>query len=85
MPEIDEGHTMALHEMMGGIPNLYWNAVSTDKLRRELRYTPLPQVHDVGINGVESYRYFCYECISLRLDVNDVQESDILIGQHTDT
>lgn len=44
------------HLMAGGVPNLYWNAVSTDRLRKEQKYTALPPVHDVGVHGVESYR-----------------------------
>ena len=52
----DNSHNLMVQLMVGDLPNLYWNAVSMDRLRGEQRYTALPPVHDVECTGVESYR-----------------------------
>ena len=43
--------------MAGRTPNLYWNAVNTDRLRSEPCYLPLPPVQDIALGGKETYRY----------------------------
>lgn len=48
---------MAIPAMTGHTPNLYWNAVNTDRLRSDPLYAALPPVNEIDINGIESYRF----------------------------
>lgn len=52
----------------GHTPNLYWNAVNTDKLRVHPKYIALPPVSDITLDTIESYRSSSGPiCCSLRL------------------
>ncbi len=47
---------MTLPLRAGRTPNLYWNAVSTDRLRKDPQYTALPPIGDLTLDGPDSYR-----------------------------